>query len=115
MKNHEYHAFRYKVLSGDSFESPIFFLQLLLAVAPDTRAGVYHTYVISMHRPGDLCQKAISALSKAILCLVVPRLEHCTLIIGAKQHNQSTVAVGCIQIRSEIRTRSRYGPGPTGS
>jgi hypothetical protein len=115
MKNHEYHAFRYKVLSGDSFESPIFFLQLLLAVAPDTRAGVYHTYVISMHRPGDLCQTAISGLSKVILCLVAPRLEHSTLIVAAKQHNQSAVAAGWVQIRSQIRTRSRYGPGPTGS
>jgi hypothetical protein len=28
---------RYRVLSGDSFESPIFFLQLLLAAALDRR------------------------------------------------------------------------------
>jgi hypothetical protein len=33
----EYPALRYKVLSGDSFESPIFFLQLLLAIALDIR------------------------------------------------------------------------------
>jgi len=33
----EYLALRYRVLSGGSFESPIFFLQLLLAVAFDRR------------------------------------------------------------------------------
>jgi hypothetical protein len=33
----EYPAFQYRVLSEDSFESPMFFLQLFLAVALERR------------------------------------------------------------------------------
>jgi hypothetical protein len=60
---------QYSVLPGDSFETPICFLELLLAVALDRRpASLNHlsspctltnhrgrcmSHVISMHRPGD--------------------------------------------------------------
>ncbi len=36
-KKKEYPAFLYRMLSGDSFESPIFFLKLFLIVALDRR------------------------------------------------------------------------------
>ncbi len=87
-------AFWYRVLSTDSLESPIFFLQLLLAVAPD-RMSAWHrfpllnhlsspytltnhkgrcmSHVLSMHRPGDSRQTAVSDFSKFILCLLAKR------------------------------------------
>jgi hypothetical protein len=79
---------RYRVLSGDIFESPIFFLQLFLAVALDRRSripplnhlsflytltnhkGRYMSHVINMHRPGDPRQIIVSDLFKVILYLV---------------------------------------------
>jgi hypothetical protein len=42
------------------------------------------SHVISMHRPDDLRQTAVSGLSKVILCLVAPKFEHSTLIVHAK-------------------------------
>jgi len=50
-------------------------------------------HVISMHRPGDPRQTAVSDLSKVILCLVAPRFEHNALIVRAKLHNHSAIAV----------------------
>ncbi len=73
---------QYSVLPGDSFESPVFFLELLLAVALDRRPaslrvtplnhlsspytltnhkGRCMSHVISMHRPR---QTAVSDLSE---------------------------------------------------
>jgi hypothetical protein len=72
-ENKEYPVFRYWALFGDSFERPIFFLQLLLAVALERRParcrvpplnhlsseytltnhkGRCISHVISMHHPG---------------------------------------------------------------
>jgi hypothetical protein len=48
--------------------------------------------VISMHRPGDPKQTAFSDLSKAILCLVLRRFEHSTLVVRVRQHNHSAIA-----------------------
>ncbi len=45
-----------------------------------------------MHRPGDPRQTAVSDLLKIILCLVVLRFEHSTLVVRAKQHNPSVIA-----------------------
>jgi hypothetical protein len=50
------------------------------------------SHVISMHRPGDLRQTAVSDLPKVILCLMELSFEHSTLIVRAKQHNHSAVA-----------------------
>ncbi len=50
------------------------------------------SHVISMHRPGDPRQTAVSDLSKGIPCLVAPTFEHSTLIVRAKQHNHSEIA-----------------------
>jgi hypothetical protein len=107
---------RYKVLSRDSLESPIVFLQLLLAVtlkrrpacrraeflfsitwAPHpywlaTRTGGCISHVISMHCLSDPKQTVISDLSKVILYLVAPRFEHSTLVVRAKQHKHSAIA-----------------------
>jgi hypothetical protein len=44
-----------------------------------------------MHRPGDPRQTVVSGLSKVILCLLVPRFEHSTLVVRAKQHNHSAI------------------------
>jgi hypothetical protein len=104
------------VLFGDSFESQIFFLQLLLAVTLGQRPawrrvpplnhlsspyiltnhkGQCMSNAIGMHRPGDPRQTAVSDLSKVILCLVAPSFEHSTLVVSAKQHNHSFIAAGC--------------------
>jgi hypothetical protein len=103
----EYLAFRYRVLSRDNFVSPIFFLQLLLAVALDRRPvscrvpplnrlsslrpltnhkGRCMSDIISIPRPGDPRQTTVSDSSKVILCLAAPRFEHSTLLVRAKQH-----------------------------
>jgi hypothetical protein len=89
-------ALRYRVLSRDSFKSSIFFLQILLVVALDRRPArrrvpvlnhlsfpytltshkdQYMSHVISMRRPGDPRQAAVSDLSKVILYLVAPRFD----------------------------------------
>jgi hypothetical protein len=104
---------RYRVLSGGSFESPIFVLQLLLVVALERRPawrrvpplnhfsslytltshkGRCMSHVISMHRPGDPRQTAVSNLSKVIVFLVASRFQHSTLVVCAKQHNHSAIA-----------------------
>ncbi len=49
-------------------------------------------HVISMHRPGDPRQAAVSDLSKGIPCLVAPTFEHSTLLVRDKQHNYSAIA-----------------------
>jgi hypothetical protein len=52
------------------------------------------SHVISMHRPGDPRQTAVSDFSKVILpCLMVPRFEDVTLVGLANQHNHSAVGV----------------------
>jgi len=43
------------------------------------------SHVISMYRPDDPRQTAVSDLSKVILCLVEPRFEHSTLVVRANQ------------------------------
>jgi hypothetical protein len=104
---------RYRLLSGDSFETPIFFLELLLAVAPNRRPTCRRvhllnhlsspytltnhkaqcmSYLISIPRPGDPRWIAISDLSKVIVYLVVLRFEHSTLVVRAKQHYHSAIA-----------------------
>jgi hypothetical protein len=104
---------QYRVLSRDSFESLIFSIQLLLAVALDKRPAwrrvppfnhLNSTYtltnhkgpcmspVISMPCPGDPRQTAVSDLSKVILYLLASRFEHSSLVVCARQHNQSTIA-----------------------
>jgi hypothetical protein len=104
---------RYRVLSRDSFESPIVFRQLLLVVALDRKPArrtvlpLNHltfpytltnqknqcmSHVISMHRPDDPRETAVSDSSKVILCLVVRRFEHSTLVVHAKQHYCSAIA-----------------------
>jgi hypothetical protein len=50
------------------------------------------SYVISMHRLGDLRQTAITDLSKAIPCLVAPSFERSTLVVPAKLHNHLAIA-----------------------
>jgi hypothetical protein len=50
------------------------------------------SHVISMHRPGDPRETAVSGLSRVILCLVAPRLEQRTLLVRAQEHNQSAIA-----------------------
>ncbi len=49
-------------------------------------------HVVSMHRPVDPRQTAVSELSKVIPCLVAPKFEHNTLAVRAKQHNQLAIA-----------------------
>jgi hypothetical protein len=114
---------RYRVLSGDSFFSPIFFLQLLLAVALDTRPawcrvpplnhlispyaltshkGQCMSHVISMHRPGDPRQTAVRDWSNVILCLVVPRFQHSSLVVHAKQYNHSVLAASSNETNSSV-------------
>jgi len=104
---------RYRMLSEDSFESLIFFRQLLLVVALERKPAwrripplnrltfpyilTNHkdpcmSHVISMHRPDDPKQTAVSALSKVILCLVAWRFEHSTLVVHAKQYHYSAIA-----------------------
>jgi hypothetical protein len=86
-RKEEYPVLRYRVLSEDSFLSPIFSLQLLLAVAVDRKSAWYRvtplnhlsspytltshkdqckSQVIIMHRPVDPRQIAVSDLSKVI-------------------------------------------------
>jgi hypothetical protein len=93
---------QYRMLSGDSFLSRIFFLQLLLAVALDRRPtsrrvppfnhlnspytltshkGSCMSHVISMFRPGYQTQTVVSELSKIIVCLTAQRFEHSTLVL----------------------------------
>jgi hypothetical protein len=107
------------VLSGDGFESLIFFLPLFLAVAldrkpawcrvplinelsslytPTNRKGQCMSYVISMHRPSDQRQTAVNDLSKVILCLGAPRFKHSTLVVHIKQHNHSDTAAPCVLV-----------------
>ncbi len=107
---------QYRVLSEDRFDSPIFSLQLLLAVALDrrpvwhrvlppnrlsfpytltnhilvTRTGVCHN-VVSMYRPGGTRQITVSDLSKVVVCLVAPRFERSTLILCVEQLNHSAI------------------------
>jgi hypothetical protein len=50
------------------------------------------SHVISMHRPVDRRQTAVSDLSKVIPYLVVPILEHSILVVRDKQHNHSIIA-----------------------
>ncbi len=97
-------ALRYRMLSRDSFESSIFFLELLVAVSLDRRPtwhrvpplnhlsspytltsqkGRCMLHVISMHRLGDPRKTAISDLSKVVLCLVAPKFDHNTLVVRA--------------------------------
>jgi hypothetical protein len=104
---------RYTVLSEDSFVSLIFFRQLLLVVAlerkpawrriplfnlltfsytPTNHSNQCMSHVISMHRPDDPRQTAVSDLSKVILCLVPRRFEHSTLVVHAKQYHYSAIA-----------------------
>jgi hypothetical protein len=85
---------QYRMLSGDSYESPMFFLQLLLPVALERRLawlrvlplnqlsspytltshkGRCMSHEISMDSLGDPRQTAVSELSKVIPYLVVPR------------------------------------------
>jgi len=49
-------------------------------------------HVISMNRPGDPRQTAVSVLPKLILRLVGLRFEHSTLIEHAKQNNHLALA-----------------------
>ncbi len=49
------------------------------------------SHVISVHRPGDPRQAAVSDLSKVTLCLMTPRFAHSTLVVRAKQHSPSAV------------------------
>ncbi len=92
-----------RVLPGDSFETRIFVLRLLLAVTLDRRPAwhsvplLHHfrypyalishkdrcmPHVISMYHPGDPRQTAVSDWSKVILCLVALRFE-----LRAEQHD----------------------------
>ncbi len=89
---------RYRVLSEDSVESPIFSLQLLIAVALGRKPAGYKVpllnqlsfpYTLTNHKAR---QTAVSDFSKVILYLVAPRFEHCTSILRAKQHNPSAIA-----------------------
>jgi hypothetical protein len=73
-------AFRYRALSGDSYESPVFLLQSLLAVAGDK----------PMHHPGDPRETAVNDLSKVIPSLVVPRFEK-YLVVRIKRLNHSAI------------------------
>ncbi len=112
-RKQEYPAFQYRVLSGDSFENPIFFVQLLLAVALGRRQawnrvpplnhlsspykltndkGRCMSNVISMHRLGDPRQTALSDLHQIIPCMAAPKFEHSALAVRAKQHNHSAIA-----------------------
>jgi hypothetical protein len=54
--------------------------------------GRYMSHVISMHRPSDPRETAVSDLSKVILFLVGPRLEHSTLVVRVKQHKHTAIA-----------------------
>jgi hypothetical protein len=49
-------------------------------------------HVVSVHRPVDPRQTAVSDLFKVIPCLVAPKFEHSILALRAKQHNQSAIA-----------------------
>jgi hypothetical protein len=49
------------------------------------------SHVISMHRPGDARQTAVSDWPKIILCLVAPRFEYSSLVAYAKQYNPSAL------------------------
>jgi hypothetical protein len=90
IKKKEYLTLRYRVLSGDSFESPIFFPTTLTNCSSGQKTGLTQnslytlanhkgrcmSHVISMHRSGDLGPTAVSDLSKVIPCLVASRFEH---------------------------------------
>jgi hypothetical protein len=112
-RKEDYPAFRYRVLSGDSFENPIFLLQLSLAAALDRRQAwnrvppLNHlsspyiltndedrcmSNVMSMHHLGDPRQTALSNLYQIIPCLAAPKFEHSALAVRAKQHNHSAIA-----------------------
>ncbi len=86
--NYDFAFFTYRELFGDSFFSPIFFLQLSLTVALDRRPArqrvpplnhlsstytltnhkdAYISHAISMHRPGNPRKTAVSDLTKVIL------------------------------------------------
>ena len=51
------------------------------------------SHVISMYRPGDARQAAVSDLSKVILSLMPLRFEYSTLAVRAEQHNHSAILV----------------------
>ncbi len=97
----------YRMMSGDSFERPIFFLELLLVVALDRRPAwrrvpsLNHlsspytltnqksrcmSHVISTHRPGD------PTCPRSFYVWIAPRFEHSTLIVRAKKNNYSAIA-----------------------
>jgi hypothetical protein len=87
----------YRVLSEDSVETLIFFLQLLIAVALGRRAAGRKVLLFNqLSSPHTLTnhkarQAGLSNFSKVILYLVAPRFEHSTLILRAKQHNHTTI------------------------
>ncbi len=48
------------------------------------------SHVISMHRPDDPRQTAVSDLSKLIPCLMVPRFEPFNLVVRAEKHDHGS-------------------------
>jgi hypothetical protein len=122
---------QYRLLFGDGFESLIFFLQLLLAVALDRNPtwrrvpqlnhlsspytltkhkGPCMSDVISIHHPGDPRQTAVSDLSKVILCLLAQRFEYSTLVVCGKQHyNHSFVSVlSVVDIQRRVEENEKF-------
>jgi hypothetical protein len=112
-------TFQCRVMSEDIFSSPIFFLQLFLAVALDRRLAwlrvlplnylsspcTLTNHILATRafwcmsttqsvccRTGDPRQIAVSDLSRVILWLVVPRFEHSTLWECVEQLNHSAIA-----------------------
>jgi len=51
------------------------------------------SHVMNMDRPDHPRQTAVSDWSKVIPCLLAPSFEHNTLVVRAKQPNQSTIVV----------------------
>jgi hypothetical protein len=70
------------------------------------------SHVISMHRPSDPRETAISDLSKVTLCLVASRFEHRTLVVRAKQHNHSIIAACCVRVWVWVYSHCQPHPQP---
>jgi hypothetical protein len=66
------------------------------------------SHVISMHRPDDSRQTAVSDLSEVILCVVASRFEHGTSVVSVKQHNYSAIEANLITIQSLARLPGKY-------
>ncbi len=63
--------------------------------------------VISMHRPDDPRQTAVSDLSKVILCLLAPSFERSTLVVRAKQNTHSATVAPSLRHSCVAKTQLR--------